>query len=73
MLRVLKGASMLLPNSKSEYLRLNRDTGREFPFHVVPNGVDKEIFSGTSKDIVRQKKVISVALASVVKELEYVS
>lgn len=42
--RILSGARMLLPNSHSEYRRLVTDHPGEFPFRVIPNGVDAAVF-----------------------------
>ncbi len=40
--RVAKGALALLPNSESEYRRFVQKYGVERPYHVVPNGINKE-------------------------------
>ncbi|MFA5418730.1 MAG: glycosyltransferase family 4 protein [Bacteroidales bacterium] len=42
--KILTESSMLLPNSLSEYKRLSQDYGVEARCHVVPNGIDKELF-----------------------------
>jgi len=80
-LKVLEGASLLLPNSESEYNRLSADLGNDYPYHIVPNGIDKGIFGTVDESIIREKKVISVAqvygmknqhkLIEVCNELDY--
>lgn len=42
--KILKGASCLLPNSENEYRRLVNDFGMEQEYVVVPNGVSIEKF-----------------------------
>lgn len=59
--KVLRGASLLLPNSESEYKRLAKATGQSWPYHVVPNGIDTEIFGNIPVGSEREKKVICVA------------
>ncbi len=61
MMQVLNTVALLLPNSVSEYNRLSLDTAFNGPYHVVPNGVDTNIFGTLSKDTKRKSKVISVA------------
>jgi len=61
MLGVLEGAALILPNSSSEYLRLQSEFGRAFNHHVVPNGIDPKVFGQIPEGIRREKKVISVA------------
>lgn len=61
MIKVLEGASLLLPNSESEYRRLLQDTDEDWPYHVIPNGIDTDIFSSIPEGIDREKRVISVA------------
>lgn len=61
MIKVLKGASLLLPNSESEYKRLHKDTNHAWPYHVIPNGIDTDIFGNIPQGIKRRKSVISVA------------
>lgn len=41
---VLNEAQMLLPNSKSEYVRLQQSYGIRKAFEVVPNAMDPEVF-----------------------------
>jgi len=46
---ILQQATLLLPNSDSEYKRLARQYPCETPHVVVPNGVDTHLFSFDSK------------------------
>lgn len=43
-LSVLRKASMLLPNSASEYQEVIKQFGIERPFAVIPNGIDSSLF-----------------------------
>jgi glycosyltransferase involved in cell wall biosynthesis len=61
MKKILKGASIILPNSHSEYTRIVRDMNYKGEYHVVPNGVDGNIFTEIPKNIVREDKIICVA------------
>lgn len=61
-LKILKNASCLLPNSESEYNRLNNRFKTNSRYHVVPNGVDFKQFN-LQTGIQRQKnQLICVAL-----------
>lgn len=60
MKKVLAGASLLLPNSTSEYERLAVDLGIKNDHHVVPNGIDSSIFSDKPTNVPREEKVLSV-------------
>jgi glycosyltransferase involved in cell wall biosynthesis len=42
--KVLEGAALLLPNSRSEYNRLNTDFKVTNAFRVIPNGIDTQVF-----------------------------
>lgn len=42
--KILSQVDMLLPNSKSEFLRLSKDYKVDTPYHVVPNGINTAIF-----------------------------
>jgi glycosyltransferase involved in cell wall biosynthesis len=42
--KVLEGARMLLPNSRSEYNRLSADFDVQNEFRIIPNGIDTQIF-----------------------------
>jgi glycosyltransferase involved in cell wall biosynthesis len=59
--KIMRGANLLLPNSRSEYDRLVADTGISKEYHIVPNGVDSRIFGKDIPGIQREKKVICVA------------
>jgi glycosyltransferase involved in cell wall biosynthesis len=61
MLKVLSSASLLLPNSISEYNRLAKATAKSWPYRVITNGIDTDIFGDIPSGIQRKKKVISVA------------
>ncbi|MCF8228932.1 MAG: glycosyltransferase family 4 protein [Bacteroidales bacterium] len=61
MQKVLENASMILPNSASEYRRLSYDLNVEVPYHVVPNGIDAGVFGKKPEGICREQKVICVA------------
>jgi glycosyltransferase involved in cell wall biosynthesis len=43
--RILRHASMLLPNSENEYLRLRQRFRIDFPYRVIPNAIDPGLFS----------------------------
>lgn len=60
MLEVVKKASLLLPNSESEYTRLSRDLGIKKQYLIIPNGIDKAIFGRIPKHIKRKDEVICV-------------
>lgn len=61
MKRVLKGAGMLLPNSVSEYRRIDKDLRIDKDYMVVPNGIDEDIFSHIPAAVERKEKVLCVA------------
>lgn len=61
MKKVLKGAAVIMPNSLSEFTRIQKDMGYSGKMTVVPNGIDEEIFGTLPKKIDRQDKVICVA------------
>lgn len=42
--KVLEGAKILLPNSRSEYMRLMADFNIQKDYRIIPNGIDKQIF-----------------------------
>lgn len=60
MKKVVIGASLVLPNSESEYQRLSVDLGLKKDYQVVPNGIDEQLFGHIPKNITRQEKVICV-------------
>jgi glycosyltransferase involved in cell wall biosynthesis len=59
--RILKNASIILPNSHSEYRRLLDYYKYSGNYQVVPNGVDTGLFGALPKNVVRQEKVLCVA------------
>lgn len=61
MIRIMEQASLILPNSMSEYHRVVRDTGYEGKFIIVPNGIDTDIFHDCPQSVTRENKVICVA------------
>jgi len=61
MLQVLAGASLILPNSASEYRRLYSDTGYDGNYSVIPNGIDPAIFGKIPSSTTREDKVLCVA------------
>jgi len=50
LIRVLKGAALLLPNSESEYQRLSQTYGIQKDYKVIPNAIDVEVFKPTSEE-----------------------
>jgi glycosyltransferase involved in cell wall biosynthesis len=58
--KILSNARLLLPNSSSEYNRLKLDYGVNTKYHVVPNGIDKELFSVIPKVTRLDNQVVSV-------------
>jgi len=60
MKEVLKGASIVLPNSESEYHRLTVDFKLKKKYRVVPNGIDEDLFGSIPASKNRQEKVICV-------------
>jgi glycosyltransferase involved in cell wall biosynthesis len=61
MLSILSGASLILPNSSSEYSRIEADTGYKGKYAVIPNGIDPDIFNGIPLSVSREEKVLCVA------------
>ena len=59
--KILGRASAILPNSNSELRRIVRDFDYKGDSMVVPNGVDREVFSIIPEGIKREQKVICVA------------
>lgn len=46
--KIIRGAGCLLPNSESEYRRLQEAYQTEQKYFVVPNGIDEEVFTPTA-------------------------
>lgn len=60
MKEVLRDASLVLPNSESEYRRLTNDLQLKKNYKVIPNGIDEHLFGNIPEGINRQEKVICV-------------
>jgi len=60
MLNILAGASLILPNSGSEYRRLVSDLRYKGGYAIIPNGVDPEIFGAIPVVEERKKMVLCV-------------
>lgn len=58
---ILKKAAMILPNSKSEYNRLVQQYKIEKQYHIIPNGVDLNLFNDSKADLKDKNLVICVA------------
>jgi len=58
---VLQGASMILPNSVSEYRRILEKFPFSGEYSIVPNGVDSSLFNLIPANIQREQKVLCVA------------
>lgn len=60
--RVAKHAALLLPNSHSEYRRLQQDYGIDTSYHVVYNGIDTDLFGEDEPSVKRDPlRVLCVA------------
>ncbi|HET6254273.1 MAG TPA: glycosyltransferase family 4 protein [Puia sp.] len=59
--RILRGAAMLLPNSLSEYRRLQRRYGIDRPYQVIPNAIDPDLFGLTGPETCREKGLVLCA------------
>jgi glycosyltransferase involved in cell wall biosynthesis len=51
-------ARMLLPNSKSEYDRLSHSYAIQKEYRIIPNGIDKTLFTPGTTDILRDDRLI---------------
>ncbi|HEX3383628.1 MAG TPA: glycosyltransferase family 4 protein [Mucilaginibacter sp.] len=60
-IKILKTAGMILPNSASEYKRIRQLYPCETKYSIVPNGVDTELFHSSHNSIRDNKTVICVA------------
>jgi len=58
--RIVSQARLLLPNSESEYLRLQKDYGISQRYHVVPNGINGDIFKNIPNIERLENQVVSV-------------
>jgi glycosyltransferase involved in cell wall biosynthesis len=60
--KIIKKAGLLLPNSTSEYNRIFKNLGIDKAYHVVPNGIDTNIFNSLETEIQKIKgQVLCVA------------
>jgi glycosyltransferase involved in cell wall biosynthesis len=59
--KVLQGASMILPNSDSEFRRIVNKFPFSGQYRIVPNGVDSSLFDQIPENIQREDKVLCVA------------
>lgn len=60
-LRILRGAALLLPNSQSEYRRLVKHYPCHTPYQVIHNGIDPGLFSGPAPLKKDERMVLCVA------------
>jgi len=58
--KLLKGADCVLPNSLSEWNRLVADYRVSVPFHVIPNGIDEQLFVEEAPLEEREKRILCV-------------
>jgi glycosyltransferase involved in cell wall biosynthesis len=58
---ILQNASVILPNSESEYRALKKVYGVDWPYLVVPNGIDPDLFHNTGPLIKENDLVICAA------------
>jgi glycosyltransferase involved in cell wall biosynthesis len=58
---ILNKASMILPNSESEYRALKQLYGIDWPYQVVPNGIDPDLFHPTAYGIKENDLVLCAA------------
>jgi glycosyltransferase involved in cell wall biosynthesis len=56
--KIIQNASLLLPNSDSEYQRLAKRYGIEKAYRVIPNAVDEKLFSHKGLSSVKQTNLI---------------
>jgi glycosyltransferase involved in cell wall biosynthesis len=59
--QILKHAKIVLPNSESEYGRLNKTYPAKVNYHVVPNGIDPQLFAYDCQIEKDDKMVLCVA------------
>ena len=59
--KILSQVDLLLPNSTSEFLRLSKDYKVEVPYHVVPNGINTDIFKKIPNLTREEDRVVCVA------------
>ena len=56
--KIARMSQMLLPNSKSEYNRLSRAYNIQTNYRVIPNGIDKNLFTPGTIEIKRDERLI---------------
>lgn len=61
MTRIIRNASMLLPNSENEYKRLQTRFKRSFPYRVIPNAIDPGLFTPAADAPVREDDLVLCA------------
>lgn len=59
--KIIRNASMLLPNSESEYKRLVNRYKIASPFKVIPNAIDPLLFNSTQSSSDRDPKLVVCA------------
>ena len=56
--KIVKGAAMLLPNSKNEYNRLQLHYKVSNAYSVIPNAIDPTLFRRPSNRVIRDERLI---------------
>ncbi len=56
--KIAKGATLLLPNSVSEYRRLESYLGSPFPYTPIPNGIDLKQYDKFESDVQKEKDLV---------------
>jgi glycosyltransferase involved in cell wall biosynthesis len=56
--KIARMTQMLLPNSKSEYERLSRAYDIQKRYEIIPNGIDKNLFTPGISEIQRDEQLI---------------
>lgn len=56
--KIVRMTQMLLPNSNSEYNRLSRAYNIQKKYRVIPNGIDKTLFTPGTDEIMRDERLI---------------
>jgi glycosyltransferase involved in cell wall biosynthesis len=56
--KIVRSTQMLLPNSKSEYDRLSRAYDIQKKYKIIPNGIDKILFTPGTNEIQRDERLI---------------
>jgi len=64
---IIRNAACLLPNSQSEYERLEKAFGLQKKYYVVPNGIDPEIFKEESPQDRDPYRVLCVGRIEAIK------